>query len=63
MMFVHDAPPAVNFAQTHRQPKFERFTIAVRINVDAPSYRRSERNILPAGDLHIVKIKRNRLFN
>jgi len=27
MMFVHDAPPAGNFAQTHGQPKFERFTL------------------------------------
>jgi len=36
MMFVHDAPPAINFAQTHRQSKFEGFTFAVRIDVDTP---------------------------
>ena len=26
MMFVHDAPFAINLAQTHRQPEFERLT-------------------------------------
>jgi hypothetical protein len=47
MMFVHDAPPAVNFAKTHRQPKFKRFAFAVRGHVDAPSECRDEGNIPP----------------
>src|ERR1700693_6056698 len=63
MMFVHDAPPAVNFAQSHGQPKFERLTFAVRITVYAPPYCRSEGNILATSDLHIVKSEGNRLFN
>ena len=45
MMFVHDAPFAINFAQTHRQPEFERFRLAVGIDVDAPSCCRSEGDI------------------
>jgi hypothetical protein len=61
-MFVHDAPSAVNFAQTHSQPKFERFTLAARIDVNAPPYRRSEGNILATSDLHIVKSECNRPF-
>jgi hypothetical protein len=61
MMFVHNAPSAINFAQTHRQPKFESFAFAI-LDVDAPSYRRSERNILAASDFHILKIKSNRVF-
>jgi hypothetical protein len=63
MMFVHDAPPVVNFAQPHGQPKFERFTIAARIEVNAPPYCGSESNILATSDAHIVKGKSNRLFN
>ena len=59
MMFVHDAPPAINFAQTHRQSKSEGFTFAVRIDVDAPPYCGSEGDILTASDLHIVESKRN----
>jgi hypothetical protein len=42
MMFVHDAAPAINVAQTHRQSKFEGFTFAFRIDVDAPRHCRSE---------------------
>src|SRR5262249_971379 len=57
MMFMHDAPPAVNFTQTHGQPKFERFTFAAHIDVNAPPYCRSESNILATSDLHIVKSK------
>jgi hypothetical protein len=63
MMFVHDAPPAINFAQTHRQSKFEGFTFAVRIDVDAPPYCGSEGDILTASDLHIVESKRNGFFS
>ena len=59
MMFVHDAPPAINFAQTHRQSKFEGFTFAVRIDVDAPPNCGSEGDILTASDFHIVESKRN----
>jgi hypothetical protein len=58
-MFVHDAPPAINFAQTHRQSKFEGFTFAVRIDVDAPPNCGSEGDILTASDFHIVESKRN----
>ena len=54
-MFVHDAPPAVNFGKTHRQPRFKRFAFAVRGHVDAPSQCRDEGNIPAASDLHIVK--------
>ncbi len=63
MMFVHDAPFAINFAQTHRQPKFERLTLAVGVDVDPPAYCRSEGDIRTASDLHIVESKRNGLFN
>jgi hypothetical protein len=63
MMFVHDAPPAINFAQTHRQSKFEGFTFAVRIDVDAPPNCGSEGDILTASDLHIVESKRNGFFS
>ena len=62
MMFVRDAPAAVNFAQTHGQPKFERFAFAARIDVNAPPYRRSEGNIVATSNLHIVKSKGNGLF-
>ena len=62
MMFVHDAPPAVNFAQTHGQPKFERFAFAARIDVNAPPDCRSEGNFLATSDLHIVKSKSHRSF-
>ena len=62
MMFVHDAPPAINFAQTHRQSKLEGFTFAVRIDVDATSNGRRESNIMGASYLYIVKSKRNRLL-
>jgi hypothetical protein len=57
MMFVQDAPPAVNFAKTHRQPRFKRFAFAVRGHVDAPSQCRDEGNIPAASDLHVVKSK------
>src|SRR5215813_10765913 len=63
MMFMHDAPPVVNFTQTHGQPKFERFTFAACVNADAPPYRRSERDVLAASDLHIIKSKSNGLLN
>jgi hypothetical protein len=56
MMFVHDAP-AINLAQPHRQSKFEGFTFAVRIDVDAPRNCGSEGDILTASDLHIVESK------
>ena len=62
MMFMHDAPPVVNFAQTHGQPKFERFTFAACIDVNAPPNCCSEGNILATSDLHIVKSKGNGLF-
>jgi hypothetical protein len=57
MMFMHDAPFAVNLAQTHRQPEFERLTLAASIDVDAPSYCRSEGDIGTASDLDIVEGK------
>jgi hypothetical protein len=63
MMFVQDAPPAVNFAKTHRQPKCKGFAFAVRGDVDAPSQCRDEGNIPAASDLHIVKSKGNGLFS
>ena len=53
-MFMHDASRAIYFAQTHGQTKFERFTLAARIDVDAPSYCRRIGNILTTSDLHIV---------
>ena len=58
-MFVHDAPAAVDLAQTHRQSKSEGFTFAVRIDVDAPPNCGSEGDILTASDFHIVESKRN----
>ena len=63
MMFVHDVPPSVKFAQTHRQSKFEGLTFAVHINVDAPPYCGSEANILAGSHLHIVKGKGNGLLS
>src|SRR6266446_1078331 len=63
MMFVHDAPFAIDFAQTHRQSEFERLALAASIDVDAPSYCRSEGDIRTASDLYIVESKRNGLFN
>jgi hypothetical protein len=62
MMFVHDAPSAVNLAQAHGQTKLQRFQLAVRIETDAPPYGRSEGNIFPAVDSHVVKIKGDRFF-
>jgi hypothetical protein len=59
---MHGAPLAVNLAQTHGQSKFKRFPLTARIDVDALSYSRRESNILPAGDLHIVKVKGDRLL-
>src|SRR5712691_10520855 len=59
---MHDAPLAVDLAQTHGQSKFKRFPLTVRINVDALSCGRRESNILPAGDLHVVKLKGDRLL-
>ena len=38
-MFVHDVPPAVNFTQTHGQPKFERFMLAARIDASKTQLR------------------------
>src|SRR5216684_1496543 len=63
MMFVHYAPFAIDFAQTHRQSEFERLALAASIDVDAPSYCRSEGDIRTASDLYIVESKRNGLFN
>jgi hypothetical protein len=57
MVFVHNAPSAVDFSQTHRQPKFQRFPLAVRIYVGASSHRRRKRNVLASGDPDIVETK------
>src|SRR5258708_14641326 len=62
MMFVHDAPPAVNLAKTYGQPKFERFTSAAGANADAPSYCRGKSNILAACYLPVLKSKGDRFF-
>jgi hypothetical protein len=47
MMFVQDAPLAVNLATTHGQPKFEKFTFAARLDIGGPSCCRGEGYILP----------------
>src|SRR5713226_1220930 len=59
---MHDAPLAVDLAQTHGQSKLKGFPLTVGINVDALSCGRRESNILPAGDLHVVKVKGDRLL-
>src|SRR6266699_1936539 len=55
MVLMHDAPLAVDLAQTHGQSKFKRFPLTVRIDVDALSCGRRESNIPPASDLHVVR--------
>jgi len=57
MVLVHDAPLAVDLAQTHGQSKFENFPLAARIEVNAISYRRGKGDVLASNDVHIVKVK------
>jgi hypothetical protein len=62
MVLVQDAPLAVDLAQTHGQSKFKGFPLAVRINIYAVSYRRSEGDVLVGNDVHVVKVKSDGLL-
>src|SRR5712675_3154973 len=59
VMFMHDAPLTINFAQTHRQAKFKRFTFPIIIDVNAAPYRRSESHVSSSSNVYIVKRERD----
>lgn len=54
---MHDAPLAVDLAHPHGQTKFQRFPGAVWSNVDALPRGGCKGNILPARNLHVVKLE------
>jgi hypothetical protein len=62
MVLMHDAPPASNLAETHSQSKFQLFALAVRTDARALTYRRGESHIFARSDLHVVKVKGDRLL-
>jgi hypothetical protein len=62
MLFVHDAPLAVDLTQAHRQSELERFASAIRVDADAVSNCHGEGNVVAAGDFDVVKVKDDRLL-
>jgi hypothetical protein len=57
MMFMHNAPSAINLPETRSQPKFQLVPLSVRVEADAVSYRGDEGYALPGSDLNVVKVK------
>jgi hypothetical protein len=62
MVFVHDAPLPIHFAEAHGQSKLQLFPLSVRVDASALSYRRGKGYVLPCSDLYVVKVKGDRLL-
>jgi hypothetical protein len=62
MMLMNNAPPTINLSETHGQAKFDLFALAVRTDARALSYRRGESYVFARSNLHVVKVKGDRLL-
>ena len=62
VVFVHDAPVVVDFAETHGEAEFERFARALGIGAYAIPDGGCEGHITSRGDFHVAKGKNNGLL-
>lgn len=63
MVLMHDAPFAIDFPESHREPEFKRLPPARPVSVDASSFCGGKGNVRSRCNLNIFKTERHRLLN